>query len=164
MQDLYVATKCDHKVNGILYTLQQCPRCLGQSYTFELGTNDIILAPNKQFKILQGIQKMKQNVIKLLLTERGSHPDDPLYGTLLHSYIGMKMNSYVFAGVKREIVNGLTYYNQLNIDNPNPEELIDKLQDFKITRNETSPTAILVEFSIINQTGNEVDFYLKVGA
>lgn len=76
---------CNHYVNGKSYPAELCPRCYGKNYYIDLAFDfrgEIVTASNSI--------KLQQDLIKILLDEKGSDLFYPNWGNESYMFIGQK--------------------------------------------------------------------------
>jgi hypothetical protein len=109
-------------------------------------TNDLQLNSINDLDIVSGLTKLKQDINKILLTERGENTLFPLYGTELQSMVGGKVNpDTIKAKIKDEIIGGLQTLQFINRDNPNLDEQPEILELLDIQSNKRVSTGVTVQ-------------------
>lgn len=145
---------------GVLKKLDK-PR-LGQSVTKSTGNTtfsweaylgDLQLNGINDLITVDGATKLGQGIFKIVLTPKGSNPDDPNYGTNMPSLIGGKIGNDVYATITSEIIDALTYYNLLNQDNPNSDEVIETIDNVRVVQNIDDPRGILFQIEVTTESG-----------
>lgn len=87
--------------------------------------NDLII-DNFDIGLVDGTQRIQQQICKFLLTEFGSVPLFPNYGTIISSLLNNRINETTISQIKDEVDSGLKYVKSMN--NANNETLnIDKV-------------------------------------
>lgn len=124
-------------------------------------TNDVQLDSVNQIITLSGLTKLAQGIVKIVLTEKGSHPEDSLYGTELNTIIGSKtitgnVAAEQFADIRSEIIDALKHYNLINRDNPDSDEVIETIDDIRIVQDLDEPRAINVQISVTSESGQPI--------
>lgn len=78
-------------------------------------STDKVINPLGQLGVVSNQEKLKQDMVTLLLTRRGSVPGNPLYGSNLHNYLFELSGDDMLVRLKHEIKNTLSfYYSSLN--------------------------------------------------
>lgn len=132
-------------------------RTVGKTdFVFSVYDNDVQFDTSRQMRVVEGTDKLVQNVLKILLTQKGENLEDPDYGMNGLNSIGDKIMPEHYAAIRSGIVNALGYYNQLNLDNPNQDEVIGSVAEVKVVRDETDPRAILIYVSLVTGSGKTV--------
>lgn len=101
-----------------------CPKCLGTGSTFDItydGAGRVIT--------LEGHDKVKQQVIKALLTQVGANTFDENYGSQLSGAIGSKIDAYLAAQLNFSVLNCI---NDL-IDIQNTQDLPDNERIYSVS-------------------------------
>jgi hypothetical protein len=118
-------------------------------------SNDIQLSLLNDFEAVTGLDKLKQDINKILLTNRGSNSSFPLYGTDLQSLIGSKTNfQFIKAKVKDEVIGALQVLQYLNKDNPNPDEKPAVFEFLKIQQ--LNIDQVEIQISVITESNKRV--------
>jgi phage baseplate assembly protein W len=118
-------------------------------------SNDIQLNKINDFDTLSGVEKLKQDINKIILTERGTHPTFELYGTILQSLIGSKNNfDFLKAKIKDEVIGALQVLQFINKENPNEDEQLETLELLRIQQLTTDQ--IEIQLSVITISGKRV--------
>lgn len=91
---------------------------------FGESSNDIQLNTVNDFELIEGTEKLKQDVNKILLTEIGQNTNFDEYGSGLQALIGEKISSeFVTAKIEEQIVSALEALHFVNRDNQNLDEV-----------------------------------------
>jgi hypothetical protein len=122
---------------------------------FGESSNDLQWDPVNDVDTISGVDKLKQDINKILLTERGTNTNFPLYGSALQTFIGNKVNFQVLkAKVHDEVVSALQVLQFINKDNPNPDEKPDTLEFLSIEQ--PSVDQIEVKINVITESGKRL--------
>ena len=115
--------------------------------------NDIEIGPDGDIITLEGIARVKQDVVKILLTENGLLPY-PNYGTSLPSLPGIASGSTsLLNNVSSEVISAIQYL-VLNEESQLPSEQIDSLTTLDVSY---SNSAINIAMTIVTKDQAEVD-------
>lgn len=126
-----------------------------QEFIFLEGTNDVQINSNNDLMTLDGTDRLSQDICKILITERGTNLQLPIYGSNLQSLIGQKMElSYLQGQVLSEVRDSLIILQALNQTNPDLDQQIQTLQSIQVDI--TTPTQITIQFVIITKSGKQV--------
>jgi hypothetical protein len=126
-------------------------------------SNDIQFNKINDFDTLSGTEKLKQDINKILLTERGANTNFPLYGTILQSLIGEKNNfDFIKAKIKDEIIGALQVLQFINKENPNDDEQLDTLELLRIQQ--LTSDQIEIQLSVTTVSGKSVSTGLTISA
>lgn len=86
-------------------------------------SNDIQLDGINDFATISGLTKLKQDIEKAILTERGKNLFFELYGTTLQNSVGGKVSvDVITATIKDQIISALQVLEFVNRENTNPDE------------------------------------------
>jgi phage baseplate assembly protein W len=103
-------------------------------YVWQEGSNDLQLGVNKDFIIINGTQKLVQDIIKSLMTERGDNTIYPLYGSQISSLVGGKSDfDTIRAQIKNTVIQSLAVLQLINSDNSNLDEQIQTIDIIKVS-------------------------------
>lgn len=164
MKDFFIGARCDHKVNTIIYPITTCPLCNGLGYRWINRENDLQLDYQRKPIILEGTMKLKQEVVKILLTRLGSDLVDANYGTDLYKIVGLKQTTRIPTLIKTQILQALAHYTLINQNNTNPDEIIASIDSLKIERSITDPRLISISIILITTGGKTVPLSVNLGA
>ena len=125
--------------------------------------NDLYLDYSAGLKTLSGVDKLKQDVLKILLTERGTNSEDVLYGSnLLPLLLGTKQSlTGLYADIKREVIDSIKYLDELNINNEDPDERIYKIESLEVVK--LGATAYDISMILITDSGKNVGITGSIG-
>jgi phage baseplate assembly protein W len=161
MIDFLIGALCDHTVEGKIYTINTCPLCDTTGFRWKARENDIQYDALRKPFLLQSVIKLKQEIMKILLTRLGADSTNSQYGSELTSLIGKKAVGQIKTMIKTDVLNALAYYNVLNENNTNPAEMIETVDSITITN--TDPRKYLVAITLITQSGETVSMSVPVG-
>lgn len=118
--------------------------------------NDLQFGPTGDLDLVSGTEKLKQDINKILFTERGSNKFLDLYGTRLHGLIGSRIVLDNLKGVvKDDVVGALQLLALLNTENQDPEEKPDTLEFLSVDR--PASDQINVALSVITEAGTRTE-------
>ena len=126
------------------------------NYIWESYENDLQLDQLNNIIMLDGTTKLAQEMMKILLTPLGSAAYDPNYGTSLSTSIGNKLDSSAYAEIQTEVINALIHLNELNLDNPNSDEVIETIDVVRAVASLTDPRQINIQVSVTTESGKSV--------
>lgn len=122
---------------------------------FAEGENDLILGTNGDFSVLDGTQRLSQDITKILITQRGTNAELPLYGANIQSLIGQKLDPQVLQGqLLAEVKDALLILQALNQTNPDLDQQIGILQSIQV--DVSSSTQLTVSLTVITVSGKKV--------
>ena len=149
MADLKLTTK---KVPGIDPVP---PQSGNPTEFFGEESNDLQLNSINDLHVVSGLEKLRQDINKILLTERGNNTLFPLYGTELQSLVGGKVNPDIIrAKIKDEVIGGLQTLQFINRDNPNLDEQPEILELLDIQQ--IDDTQFEVQLSVITASNKSI--------
>lgn len=156
MSDLQLTTKNQPP------TPQYPPQQGNPSTFFGEQTNDLQIGPNNDFILVSGLDETIQDVQKILMTEQGANPLFPLYGTLLQSLIGNKVNPNTIGGsVQQNVVQALQVLFLLTQNRTNLAEVVQTL--YSLTTTVQSETNIAALLTVIAANGQEITTGVNIG-
>jgi len=125
-------------------------------------TNDLQIGTDNDFTLVSGLDETTQDVQKVLLTEQGSNTSFPLYGTILQSLIGTKINPNVISGdVQQQIVQALQILYLLTQNRTNPAEIVQTL--YSLNTQLGSQTNVKSLLTVIAASGQEITTGINIG-
>jgi len=137
------------------------PLVTGTSEYFGEQSNDLQLDTNNDFAVLSGVEKLKQDINKILLTSLGANPNFEIYGSELQNLVGNKMRyEFIQSKIKDEIITALRTLQFANEYNPNLNEQIDTLRTLEFLQ--PQPDLVKVEMTVVTVAGTIVDTGLTV--
>lgn len=156
MSDLFLSTA---NIPGIP---QSVPQSTNAPFYFGEASNDLQIGTNHDFTLVSGLQETTQDVQKILLTEQGTNDLFPLYGTILQSLIGNKVNINTITGtVQQQITQALQILYLLTQNRSNPAEIVQTLYSLNTTiQSETNIAALL---TVIAASGQEITTGVNIG-
>lgn len=156
MSDLFLSTA------NIPGQPQSVPQKGNVSFYFGEQTNDLQIGPNQDFVLVSGLEETTQDVQKILVTEQGANPLFPLYGTILQSLVGNKINPNTISGsVQQQIVQALQILFILTQNRSNLAEVVQTL--FSLTTSVQSETNIAALLTVIAANGQEITTGVNIG-
>ena len=156
MKDVLLGKKCDHRTeNNTYYPLTTCPICKGTGYYWKDYENDIQFDSLGQPVFVEETSKMKQGLLKILMTYKGQDLD-PNYGTLIMDELGKKFSLLQIGRIRTEVLSGMAYYNSLEIDNADPKEVISTVDQVQIIRDVEDPRIISASITFKDGEGTQI--------
>jgi phage baseplate assembly protein W len=127
------------------------------------GKNDLVLDYSAGLKTLSNIDKLKQDILKILITERGTNSEDENYGSLLgQQLLGKKQTlATLYASIKREVLTTIKYYQELNEDNEDPDERISEVKSLEVTK--LDPRSYEISVVLITESGKDIGVSGTIG-
>lgn len=122
---------------------------------FGEASNDLQFDSINDFATVSGLTKLKQDIQKILLTEKGANTLFPLYGTDISTLVGQKVDiNFIRAKLKQQIIDALKVLQYINRENPNLDEQLDTLQSISIE--EISAGVIEVQLTVITASSKNL--------
>lgn len=124
-------------------------------YIFAEEANDLQIDPSNDMFTIDGTDRLSQDIVKILITERGTNPELPLYGSNIQSLIGQKMDPTFLQGqLVNEITDCLLILQALNQFNPDLDQQIQLLQSVQVDL--TSSTQLTISLTVVTVSGKVV--------
>lgn len=136
---------------------QRCLRCRG-TYV----ENDYRFDPQGQAILIKDENLLYQAALKIILTDRGSNPYNPWYGTQLRSRIGSKILAGVSAVISEDIRQALARFQSLQESQAKYQKVSYKERLYSVLAVNVRPhtqdqTTFLVEVVVQNASGEPVN-------
>jgi hypothetical protein len=151
-KDVRLFCICDHIVSDTHYDPDHCPRCYGKGYYYDIyfdHTGKAVLAEN-------GI-KLKQEILKVLLDEKGSNVFHPKWGSRVFDLIGTKNLNINAAKLELmvktalERLKNLQYNEHKKYKHMSQQEILNKVES--IVAIPLSVTGFRIKVVISNENG-----------
>lgn len=129
-----------------------CPRCDGSGYIKDVHVNS-----TGNLSYVSGKLKIRQRIIKCLITPLGSSPYNPYFGSELSGLIGNVITEDFRVVLQKTVENAI---DNLIEDQPidlDPEERIVKLITMSIDTPTTDRTVVKLDIAVMNDLGETVD-------
>ena len=118
-------------------------------------SNDLQLSSINDFDTVSGIDKLKQDLNKILLTEIGNNPTFDVYGTELQSLVGNKISlDELRARIQSNIDTALSVLEFLNRENENEDEVPETFETLSVEQLEEGKFEI--QISVIARSGERI--------
>ena len=79
------------------------------------GTYNDVYIKNHDMELIENPEKIAQDLVKIMLIEKGGHFLFPKYGTLIATYINERKTDTISNNIVNEIIYAVTYVKQQNI-------------------------------------------------
>lgn len=142
----------------VTYTVppQRCLRC-GSTYV----ENDYRFDEAGQTILVGNEDLLYQASLKILLTDRGSNPYHPWYGTSLRSRIGSKALSGVAALIQEDVRRALAKFQDLQTEQAKSQgvtykERLYAVQAVNVQQHEQDPTTFLLDVTVQNASNEPI--------
>lgn len=131
---------------------ETCPRCNGTGVIKDLNINQ-----SGSLEYVTGANKIKQQVLKTLMTPLGSSPYDVSYGSELNSLIGQVITDNVRITLQKTIQNAVQNLIDKQGTNLTDEERINAIQGITIDTPDTERTLLYVTVLVSSVAGELID-------
>lgn len=136
---------------------EDCPKCDGTSFHFDFAIDELGRAV-----VIEGEEKLTQDVVKGTLTIKGTNPYHPWYGTILNTLIGSKIADFekLKLLISQDIQELFSNIKDLQIQQSEVQEIADKerieqLISIQSARPDPSnPSLVTVSITYRNRAGN----------
>lgn len=133
-KDVKMFVACNHYVNETAYNFDNCPKCYGKGFYFDIYFNE-----KGQPELTNGSMKLQQEILKILIEEKGSNKFSPEWGNELFSRIvGTKNTSIMRTRIELIINETLKYLKSVQENeqetwgNMSSSEIIDTIQYIEV--------------------------------
>lgn len=133
-----------------------CPKCNGSHINNDIDFNNV-----GKVKEVTGYGKVKQQLVKILLTVIGDNLYDSEYGSQISSSIGQKFTAYITANIQYSIYTAVQHLIKIQQDNLLPDdETIIELSNIQVEKT-NDVRALKLSISVITADYQEVSTSLK---
>lgn len=133
------------------------------SFDIKLENGDIFVDNDGQVQTVTGTDKLKQDIVKLLLTELGENVYHPWYGSeLANNVVGRATSAHIIArDAEFAITNALENLaalqsEQLKVQNVTPAEAIGAIKEVMVEREPTDPRQWNVRVTVYSKALTEI--------
>jgi phage baseplate assembly protein W len=158
--DVKMFVLCNHVVNGE-YHKDGCPRCYGAGFYL-----DIFFDQSGNTIIADNTAKLTQELLKIIVENKGDNPFHPDWGCDVQSRVGGKKNPADKFKIELSVKNALEYLQKLQQShqqvnrNMRPEELIAEIVSVQVV--DDGPTGYIVQISVLSQAGQQIAQSVKI--
>jgi hypothetical protein len=147
--DIKLKHVCNHKLSNIQYTLNNCPRCLGIGYYYDVKFNEM----GKLVEISLE-DKLQQALEKLVLTDENKFHKDVAIG--LKKWLGEVPISKIKAIIKYDLVKSLAELQEIQRGVPNlsGHAQIASVDNIEVYENPESPDTLEYLVEVTTVAGN----------
>lgn len=133
-----------------------CPKCNNTHINSDIDFNEV-----GKIKEVTGYGKVKQQLIKILLTVIGDNLYDSEYGSQISNSIGQKFTSYMAANIQYSIYRAVQHLMKIQQENNLPDnETIAELSNIQVEKAD-DVRALKLSISVITADYQEVSTGLK---
>lgn len=133
-----------------------CPKCNNTHIDSDINFNNV-----GKIKEVTGYGKVKQQLLKILLTVIGNNLYDSEYGSQISSAIGQKFTAYITANIQYSIYRAVQHLIKIQQENNLPDnETIAELSNIQVEKT-NDVRALKLSISVITADYQEVSTGLK---
>jgi len=129
------------------------------SFDLKILNGDLVIGPNADLDIVTGEDKLKQDILKILLTPAGSNVFFPWYGSYISSnLIGENLPvSFIENMAQSQIQNSLDNLIRMQKEqmksgqNVSASELLAAVKYISVNRNDIDPTMFSISVDVVNR-------------
>ncbi len=140
------------------------------SFDLRLEGQDLKLGSNRDLAIVEGTEKLTQEILKIVSTDLGSNPFFPWYGCpLSQSLVGTAYTSNFISTIAstqlRTSLETLQKMQKVQLSDGQvvtPQEQIAAVQDVAVSRNAVDPRFFLITVTVLNKAFRTVQSTLQV--
>lgn len=129
------------------------------SFDLKILNGDLVIGPNADLDIVTGEDKLKQDILKILLTPAGSNVFFPWYGSYISSnLIGENLPvSFIENMAQSQIQNSLDNLMRMQKEqmksgqNVSASELLAAVKYISVNRNDIDPTMFSISVDVVNR-------------
>ena len=129
-----------------------CPRCLGTNIIKDINVNQW----GKLTKVT-GSDKIKQRVLKALMTPLGMSPYDETFGSELNNLVGDVINETTRIVLQKTIVNCIDNLITNQSSDLSPEERIQTIAGITLDTPDDEKTSLFVTVIVVSATGEYIN-------
>ena len=133
------------------------------SFDIKLDNGDIVFSPEGELQTVDGLEKLKQEVAKVLLTEIGSNVYHPWYGsTLTDDVVGFATDVRITTRNSEATINealeniAALQVQQRSFQRVTPQESIGAIKEVKVVKDPADPRSWLVSVTVLSRALTEV--------
>jgi hypothetical protein len=131
----------------------ECPKCKGDKRTFDISYDSA-----SRLKTIEGHEKIKQQLLKVLMTLQGTNLFDSDYGAGLPNLVGEKVDQYLAARVQFTIMDAINHLMRLQNENSLPdEERIVSISNIDVVSDKYDPRNLIIKVTVLSGDYKEID-------
>lgn len=163
MLDLYTRRTCNHAyASGSTiqtFDLSTCPYCLSKGTVF-----DPIFMEDGTLRIIEGSDKLKQDVEKILIEEFRSSG----YGFQFATLKGATLTQATITRLESATVSALKFLYNAQVDAEergvfvSPDEKIDQIGDLSVSEREGEPRRYDVSVSLVTASAKDIELNITI--
>ena len=122
-----------------------CPKCKGKKIT-----NDVFIDNTGRISEISGVNKVRQQILKILTTTQGNNIYDSSFGSIANNLIGTKMDAFAAASLQFSLLDALNNLIQIQQANNLPDnETIHSISDINATQDSADPRKINIIITVM---------------
>lgn len=130
-----------------------CSKCIGSKKDKDISFDGL-----KRIKTLSGINKVRQEILKTILTVKGTNIFDSSYGSTLSTAVGKKLTDARIAEMVFSINSAMNYLISIQEANNVPDnEQISGISKLTLTRDASDIRKVLCKISVVLASYEEVE-------
>lgn len=124
---------------------------------------DIHFDANGELVLVSDVDKLTQNIGKILLTDQGANLIDSTYGSVLQSFVGQNYSSGItYSLIRQTILDAMGYIVNQYSDSTNFNEQIGTVETLAVKVDAIVTSTIILEITLTNQSGKFVTVGLTI--
>jgi len=139
------------------------------SFDLALINNDIKINPDGSARIVTDTPKLRQDIIKIILTPLGSVTSHPWYGcTINEEIIGRHLPRHILVEqIKISVTESLEKLKELQLAQSSGQpvslsEIMQVVAEVKVDNNQNDPRAITVSVTILAKNLSKIEEYFTI--
>lgn len=130
------------------------------SFDLQVINGDLVISSTGDLSIVQDSDKLKQDILKIILTPVGGNVLQPWYGSLVNkTLIGSILDPHITMSMaQQQLYSALQTLQKIQAlqvstgQSVSPAEQIASIQNIQITRNTVDPRLLTVLVSVLNKS------------
>lgn len=137
---------------------EECPRCLGSGIV-----GDMAFDVSGKLVTVTGTEKLKQEVIKILLSDKNINPYHLEYGSNLNELIGGELTEFTLVVLQKYINDSMVYLatKQSTLDLPSEERFL-RIESLILNTDASDPTKCNVKMTFLSYAFEESTVSLSI--
>lgn len=147
-------------VASYICTILDCPKCLSSKFLRDVGFDQM-----GHLTSVRGVNRVRQNVSKIIMTVIGNNIFNPDYGSTLSAAIGEKLTPTIFFKLQQTVVTAIQALIEIQaqeVDTLPADEIILGLNNINIGVNEVDPRLVDIVIEVLVGTFQPVTTNLQL--
>jgi len=140
------------------------------SFDLKIFDGDLKLGTNRDLATVEGVEKLTQDILKMVSTPIGGNPYFPWYGSPIErSLVGTAYETQFISNIAsnqlRTTLEMLQNMQKEQLKTPQiitPQEQIAAIQNVSVNRNEVDPRFFIILITVLNKAFRRVQIPLQV--